>query len=109
MRVEPIHTVCATKIKFPACLGSDEQVGDTTRCSTRRTAEAIRGLLAVVRHLGTGATEPQLGLRATGLFDSSTEDVEHVMAADPAVQAGILSYEIHPTWSFPGSTHPAVT
>src|SRR5947209_6686435 len=66
-RAEPIHTVCATKIKFPACLGSRQQIGDTARCSSRSTAEAMRGLLAVVHHLGTGRTGPPLGdLRTEG-------------------------------------------
>ena len=36
----------------------------------------------------------------------SLEEADRIMSRDPAVQAGILTYELHPTWSFPGSSLP---
>ena len=30
-------------------------------------------------------------------------DYTRIMSADPAVRAGVLTYRIHPTRSFPGS------
>ena len=41
-----------------------------------------------------------------GVFDGTLDEVTAIMAADPAVQAGVLTYELHPVRSFPGSTLP---
>jgi hypothetical protein len=62
----------------------------------------VAGLLAIVCPIADGGD-----IVGIGLFDASPEDVERIMAADPAVQQDVLAYEIHPTWSFPGSTLPA--
>jgi len=40
------------------------------------------------------------------VFAATPEEVDRIYAADPAVQAGMLTYEIHPTRSFPGSALP---
>jgi hypothetical protein len=36
------------------------------------------------------------------IFDASAEEAARLMDEDPAVQAGVLSYEVHPVRSFPG-------
>ncbi len=41
-----------------------------------------------------------------GIFTTNPEDTRRIMEGDPAVQAGILTYEVHPTRGFPGSTLP---
>lgn len=41
-----------------------------------------------------------------GIFDALPEDVDRIMLSDPGVRAGVLTYDIHPAWSFPGSTLP---
>ena len=41
-----------------------------------------------------------------GIFTASPEDTKQIMEGDPAVQAGILTYEVHPTRGFPGSMLP---
>jgi uncharacterized protein YciI len=41
-----------------------------------------------------------------GVFDADPDDVAAIMDADPAIQAGVLTYEVHPVRSFPGSTLP---
>jgi predicted ester cyclase len=41
-----------------------------------------------------------------GIFAATPEEVDRIYAADPAVQAGMLIYEIHGTQSFPGSALP---
>jgi hypothetical protein len=38
-----------------------------------------------------------------GVFDASPEEVRRIIDADPGIQAGIFSYEIHPVRGFPGS------
>ena len=45
-------------------------------------------------------------LAGIGIFDAEPEEVERIYADDPAIQAGLLTYEIYPCWSFPGSTLP---
>jgi len=37
-----------------------------------------------------------------GIFDASVDEVTAIMEADPGVQAGIFTYEVHPVRSFPG-------
>jgi hypothetical protein len=41
------------------------------------------------------------------IFTASLEEVAEIMDNDPAVSAGILSYEVHPVRGFPGSGLPA--
>jgi hypothetical protein len=37
-----------------------------------------------------------------GIFDADREETERIMREDPAIKAGIMSYEIHPCRGFPG-------
>jgi hypothetical protein len=41
-----------------------------------------------------------------GVFTAGVADVVPIMNADPAVTAGVLTYELHPVRGFPGSTLP---
>lgn len=41
-----------------------------------------------------------------GIFDAGPDEVAAIMDADPAIRAGVLTYELHPVRSFPGSTLP---
>ena len=42
-----------------------------------------------------------------GIFDAPAEEVVRIMDEDPGVKAGIFTYEVHPTRSFPGDSLPA--
>jgi hypothetical protein len=42
-----------------------------------------------------------------GIFNAPAEEAVRVMDDDPGVQAGIFTYEVHPTRSFPGDCLPA--
>lgn len=68
----------------------------------RNYALHMAGLMPIVCPIADGGEVVGLGV-----FDASPEDVERIMAADPAVRADILTYEVHPTRSFPGSTLPS--
>jgi len=46
------------------------------------------------------------GVTGVGIFDATPEDVDRIMANDPGVRAGIFTFDIHPSRSFPGSTLP---
>jgi hypothetical protein len=68
----------------------------------RNYALHVAGLLPIVCPIGDGGDVVGLCV-----FDAPAEDVERIMAADPGVQQGVLRYDVHPTWSFPGSILPA--
>lgn len=59
------------------------------------------GLLAVVCPVADGTD-----ITGVGVFAATPDDVDRIYSQDPAVQAGVLKYEIHPTRAFPGSTLP---
>lgn len=46
------------------------------------------------------------GITGVGIFNRDPDDVEKIMEGDPGVMAGIFTYEIHPTRSFPGAKLP---
>ena len=60
------------------------------------------GVLPIVCPVGD-----ETGLAGVGIFVGSEEEVRTIMDGDPAVQAGILSYTVHPCRGFPGSALPA--
>jgi hypothetical protein len=41
-----------------------------------------------------------------GIFDRTPEEAARIMDGDPAVQAGVLGYEVHPVHGFPGDSLP---
>ncbi|HKW69973.1 MAG TPA: hypothetical protein VJP81_05260 [Candidatus Dormibacteraeota bacterium] len=59
------------------------------------------GLLAIVCPVADGTN-----VAGIGVFAAAPEDVDRIYAQDPAVKAGVLNYEVHPTRAFPGSTLP---
>jgi hypothetical protein len=46
-------------------------------------------------------------LAGVGIFDATPEETARIMDGDPAVQAGVLSYEVHSVRGFPGDGLPA--
>ena len=67
----------------------------------RNFALRAAGLLSIVCPIRDG-TE----MAGIGIFDASESEVEQIIAADPAVAAGVLTFEIHPSRSFPGDSLP---
>ena len=68
----------------------------------RNYALHLAGLMPVVCPVGDGS-----GVTGISIFDASPEDVDRIMAKAPGVQAGVFTYDIHPTRSFPGSSLPS--
>src|ERR1051326_8016294 len=60
---------------------------------------ALRGakLLAIVCPI-----PDQSELAGIGLFATDADTLQDIMMDDPAVKAGVLTFEVHPTFSFPG-------
>jgi len=46
------------------------------------------------------------GWSGIGIFDVPLDEAVRIMDGDPAVQAGVLSYEVHLVRSFPGDSLP---
>jgi hypothetical protein len=68
----------------------------------RNFALRLAGFMPVVCPVADGS-----GVTGVGIFDAEPDDVDRIMSADPGVQAGVFTYDIHPTRTFPGSTLPA--
>jgi hypothetical protein len=47
-------------------------------------------------------------LCGVGIFNASIEETTKLMEADPGVQAGVFTFEVHPVRSFPGDALPPV-
>ena len=45
-------------------------------------------------------------LAGIGIFTTDEEETKKILEEDPAIKAGVLIYEIHPTKTFPGSCLP---
>jgi hypothetical protein len=49
----------------------------------------------------------ETGVAGLGIFNASPEETKKIMDGDPAVEAGLFVYEVHPCRSFPGDSLPA--
>lgn len=67
----------------------------TSHAMRNRGMQKVR-LLPVVCPIGDGTD-----VTGIGVFDLSVADATRVMDGDPAVQAGVLTYELHPCFSLP--------
>jgi hypothetical protein len=67
----------------------------------RNYALRAAGLLSVVCPISDGTH-----VAGVAIFNADAEAVDRILRGDPAVQADILTYEIHPTRSFPGDSLP---
>ncbi len=63
----------------------------------RNFALRAAGLLAIVCPIAGGSE-----LAGVCIFDAEPVEVERIMASDPAVKVGVLTFEVHATRSFPG-------
>lgn len=68
----------------------------------RNAALRAAGILSIVCPVTDGGD-----IAGIGLFSGSIPYVSEIMDGDPAVKAGILTYEIHPARGFPGDCLPA--
>jgi hypothetical protein len=83
--------------------GRDPRVMGLIMAHGKRNVSLQRaGLMPIICPIGDGS-----GITGIGVFDASPEDVERIMAADPGVQAGVFTYQVHPCRSFPGSALPS--
>jgi hypothetical protein len=60
------------------------------------------GLLAIVCAINDGS-----GVTGVGIFNATPEETKQIYDEDPAVQQGIMTFEVHPCQAFPGDSLPA--
>ena len=65
----------------------------------RNYALYLVGLKRIVCPIGDGS-----GTTGVSIFDADPDEVDQIMRQDPGVKAGLFTYEIHATQTFPGST-----
>ena len=68
----------------------------------RNYALHLAGLMPIVCPIADGS-----GVTGVSVFDAGPDEVDQIMAGDPGVRAGLFTYDIHPSRSFPGSSLPA--
>ncbi len=83
----PDHTTGVTKIIWPH--------------GKRNTALHRAGLLPIVCPVSDDSE-----LAGLGIFSATADEVNEIMSEDPAIKAHVLTYELHATRSFAGSTLP---
>ncbi len=67
----------------------------------RNFALRADGVLSIVCPISDGSN-----VAGVGIFNAPVEEVKKIMDEDPAVQAGVLIYELHACRSFPGACLP---
>ncbi len=67
----------------------------------RNFALRAEGVLPIVGPIVDGSEWAGIGI-----FDASVERTRELMDADPGVQAGVFTYEVHRIRSFPGDALP---
>ena len=78
--------------------GADALVWEHGRRNFSLRAE---GLLSIVCPVAD-----ESDLAGLGIFTGTPEEVAEVMEEDPAVKAGLFTYEVHPVRGFPGDRLP---
>ena len=59
------------------------------------------GVLAIVCPIADDS-----GVSGVYIFDAGVDKVREIMEQDPAIKAGVFTYELHPCRSFPGDELP---
>ena len=73
------------------------------RHGKRNMALRAAGLMPIICPIADGG--PLTGI---GVFVTDAAETDRIYSLDPAVQGGALTYEVHPTVSFPGSELPSL-
>ena len=83
------------KIKEP---GTEKIIWEHGRRNFKLREEEILSIVCPIRD---GSS-----INGVGIFNRGPDDVKKIMDGDPGVIAGIFTYEIHATRSFPGDELP---
>ena len=78
--------------------GSDKIVWEHGRRNFKLRNEGILSIVCPIRD--------ESDINGVGIFNRTLDEVENIMQGDPGVIAGIFTYEIHASRSFPGDKLP---
>ncbi|MFB9236311.1 hypothetical protein ACFFWC_12245 [Plantactinospora siamensis] len=78
--------------------GTDKIIWEHGRRNMQLQAD---GAMPLVFPVGDGT-----GLAGIGIFVDGPNEVSQILDGDPAIQAGVLSYTVHPCRGFPGAALP---
>jgi predicted ester cyclase len=102
------YTVCilkATPVYQPPGPARESWVADLIREHGKRNyALYLAGLQRIICPIGDGS-----GTTGVSIFDADPAEVDQIMRHDPGVKAGLFTYEIHATQTFPESKLTSVT
>jgi len=87
--------------RMPGADRDDEVTKIITAHGKRNARLKAAGLMPIVCPIADGS-----GVTGIGVFDASPEESARIMAEDPGVKAGVFTFDVHPSRSFPGSTLP---
>ena len=78
--------------------GTEKIVWEHARRNFKLREEEILSIVCPIRD--------ESSVSGIGIFNRNPEEVKKIMDGDPGVIAGIFTYEIHPSRSFPGDKLP---
>jgi hypothetical protein len=81
----------------------DSSVPTIREHGRRNMALQASGVLAIVCPV---AADRRSGLAGIGIFAAPADEVRGIMDGDPAVDAGVLEFDVHPIPGFPGDCLP---
>ncbi len=104
MREMHATTKTYTAVLLKAAAGYREPGADKIIWEHGRRNYSLRadGVLAIVCPVADDSD-----LCGVAIFDADAGETARIMDDDPAVQAGVFTYEVHPVRSFPGDCLPA--
>ncbi len=79
-------------------VGADTIIREHGRRNFALRAEGVLSIVCPVRD--------ESDVHGIGIFNAKTDRAREIMDEDPAVKAGIFTYEVHPCRSFPGDCLP---
>ncbi len=89
------------RFKMPGPDGDPETTAIIMQHGKRNMALRAAGIMPIVCPIGDGS-----GVTGVCVFDASPEDAQRIYSQDPGVKAGVFTFEVHPSRSFPGSALP---
>ena len=89
------------KFKMPGPNGDPAITAIIVQHGKRNMALRAAGIMPIVCPIGDGS-----GITGICVFDATPEEVQRIYSQDPGVKAGVFTFEVHASRSFPGSTLP---
>ncbi len=83
------------KLKEP---GAEKIIWEHGRRNFQLRAASLLSIVCPIRD--------ESGMSGIGIFNATPEETKKIYEDDPAVKAGLLTFEVHPCTGFPGDSLP---